>query len=100
MSELENLMSGFSRRGSQPLTGDDMVRVLQTLAQLAESARADRQFIEALQARLQIVDELPADAPFGALIRRRTGTVGERATVYTGNGPGQPLARLVPTALP
>lgn len=100
MSDLQDLYRDFVRRGNEPLRASDMARVLQSLGQLGESVRDDRQFIEALEDRLLIVDDLPTEAPFGALIRRRTGTVGERATVYTGNGPGQPLARLVPQPLP
>jgi hypothetical protein len=46
-----------------------------------------------------IVDELPAAAPFGALIRLRTGTIADRLPVYIGNGPTQPLTKLTPSPL-
>lgn len=52
-----------------------------------------------IEARLVVVDVLPAEAAYGALIRLRQGTVAERLPLYLGNGPGQPLTKLTPTAV-
>lgn len=85
----------LSRMGTQPIRATDLAKVVRAIGSLAASIRNDREFIDALEARLMIVDDLPLEAPFGALIRRR-GT----ASLYLGNGEGQPLSRLVPQALP
>lgn len=112
-SYLTELATELERRGNAPVDTGDLIRALYAIAQAFEAIEKHRDtltdtvqtvndnkaFIEALEARLMIVDTLPEDAPFGALIRRRNGTVGQRATLYTGNGPGEPLARLVPQAL-
>lgn len=100
MSDVSELAREFGSRGSTPATWADLARVLAALGQVGDASRSTRQFVNALEDRLMIVDDLPLEAPLGALIRRRNGTVAERATVYTGNGPGKPLARLVPTPLP
>jgi hypothetical protein len=55
--------------------------------------------LDALYDRLLLVDELPASAPFGALIRLTAGSVAARSLIYVGNGPGQPLTKLAPVAL-
>lgn len=44
--------------------------------------------------RLTVVSTLPANAPFGSIIRK-TGD----AQLYLGNGPSQPLSKLVPVPL-
>ena len=98
-SDLTELYREFVRRGKRPVLSSDMAYVLRTLGRFEDQVRDNRQFIEALQDRLLIVDDLPADAPFGALIRLRVGTVGQRASLYLGNGPGQPLSKLVPVAV-
>ena len=105
-SYLTELERELAARGSAPVTGNDLLRVLRPIAQALEEIGRHRetikdtvQFVNVLQSRLMIVEELPPDAPFGSLIRRTTGTLGERATLYLGNGTGQPLSRLVPQPL-
>jgi hypothetical protein len=74
-------------------------RIVRVLAQVAQTLRRHEQRLDAVYERFLIVDELPESAPFGALIRLRTGTLAQRTPVYVGNGAGQPLTKLVPTAL-
>lgn len=83
-------------RRKRHLRPDDLLPVLEQVAE--RFARYEKLF-DALQARLLLVDELPAEAPFGALIRLRQGTVAQRTPLYMGNGPGQPLSKLTPTPL-
>jgi hypothetical protein len=52
--------------------------------------------LEAQQNRAALVDALPTNAPLGALIRLRGDATG---ALYLGNGPTQPLSKLVPTAV-
>lgn len=113
-SYLDEIERELSSRGNQAVTVADLLLVLRATGQALDQIEQHRQaltntvqtvnenkgFIEALEARLLIVDDLPEDAPFGALIRRRNGTVGQKATLYTGNGIGEPLARIVPQPLP
>jgi hypothetical protein len=49
-----------------------------------------------LEERLLLLDELPANAPLGALIRVRGDLTG---SLYLGNGPTRPLTKLTPTLL-
>lgn len=105
-SYLTELASELEQRGSRPVTTGDLIRALYAIDQAFEEIEKNRgaiadtvAFVNQLQERLVIVDELPLEAPLGALIRRRTGTVAQRAALYTGNGQGQPLARLVPVPL-
>ena len=55
-----------------------------------------RERLEKLDRRDVVVDELPEWAPLGTTIRLRKGTQAERIPLYLGNGPGQPLSKLVP----
>lgn len=74
----------------------DPERIVRVLAQVAEVlAQYDRR-LDAIQGRLLIVDELPANAPLGALIRLRGDLTG---ALYLGNGPTRPLTKLLPVAL-
>lgn len=106
MSYLDELQAELTARGDKPVTGKDLLRALRPVAQALEESARNRGkitetvgFVNDLQARLFIVDALPADAPYGALIRLRAGTVAQRATLFLGNGPGQPLSKLVPVAV-
>lgn len=99
IDQLSDVMADLQRRGEEPLRASDLWRALQPVAQAAAALGEQRKFVAALQDRLMLVDTLPEDAPLGALIRRRTGTLAERATLYLGNGEGQPLSRLVPQPL-
>lgn len=74
-------------------------RIVRVLAQLADAARRHEARLDNLYERLILVDQLPADAPFGALLRLTTGGVAARTPIYVGNGPGQPLTKLTPTPL-
>lgn len=103
LTELERDLSG---RGNEPLVAADLLKALRPISQALEEIGRHRakiaetvQFVSALEARLLIVDDLPTEAPFGALIRRRNGTTAQKATLYTGNGSGEPLARIVPQPL-
>lgn len=106
-SYLDELERELETRLNEPVSGADMLQALRALAQAFEEILQHRgtlaetvKFVNALQERLLIVDDLPTEAPLGALIRRRNGTLGERATLYLGNGVGQPLTKLpVPTAV-
>jgi hypothetical protein len=91
VSELELLRA----RGRAVKAAD----VLAVLEQMVERLERYERLFDALEARLLLVDALPADAPFGALIRLRKGTVAERLPLYLGNGAGQPLTKLLPVAL-
>lgn len=73
--------------------------VARVLAQVAELLGRHEKRLDLLYDRLLLVDELPASAPFGALIRLQQGTVAERSALYLGNGPGQPLSKLTPLPL-
>lgn len=106
MSDLAELERDLLGHDSQVVTRADLLRVVRAQAQAFEEIVKHRdtltetvQFVNQLQDRLLIVDDLPAEAPLGALIRRRNGTLGERATLYLGNGPNQPLSKLVPSPL-
>jgi hypothetical protein len=99
VNDLDLLTREFVARGNQSVTVADLVRVLQATGQVVDQIAQHRVFIDALQERLLLVDALPLEAPFGALIRLRIGTVPQRATLYLGNGVGQPLSKLVPAAL-
>lgn len=89
--------------GRTPSVGDILQVVRRGVAELSEwRTRIVAAFetldgrLDLIEARLLIVDTLPADAPFGALIRLRGDTTG---ALYTGNGTGQPLGKLVPEAV-
>lgn len=105
-SPLQDLKQELAGRGNQEARVSDLLRLIGAVEQTFEEIGRHRDtlaetvaFVNALQERLMIVDDLPAEAPFGALIRRRNGTVGQKATLYTGNGTGEPLARIVPQPL-
>ena len=90
MSDLQEIL-----RAPRPT----LAQTLRVLAQIAALFERHERRLDTLYERLLIVDELPDSAPFGALLRVRTGTVAQRATLYLGNGPNQPLTKLTPTQL-
>lgn len=109
------LVADLERRGNKPVSAADLLQTVRTLGQLFESLQQHRQtlvdtvqevndnrgFITALEQRLQIAEDLPTEAPFGALIRIRgdqTGTL-YLGNGYRGNGTPWPLTKLVPTPL-
>ena len=105
-SYLDELERDLAARPNEPTKVADLLRVVRAQAQAFEEIVKHRDtlaetvgFVNALQQRLLLVDELPADAPFGALIRLRTGTGAQRAALYLGNGPSQPISKLVPVAV-
>lgn len=119
-SYLDELEQELARRPGEPITAADLLKAVRAQAQAFEEIIQHRGtlaqaladivehrdtlvetvgFVNALQDRLRIVDELPVEAPLGSLIRLRVGTVAQRAAVYTGNGPGQPLGKLMPVAV-
>lgn len=91
MSYVAELVRELQREGDRPASLSDIARAL---GEVADRTEDTRRFLDALQDRLLIVDELPETAPFGALIRRRG-----QAALFLGNGPSQPLSRLVPQAV-
>lgn len=90
MSDLDDLL-----RDPDP----SVVDVLRVVAQAADVLRRHEQRLDAFSERLLLVDELPAAAPFGALLRLQQGTVAERLPLYLGNGPNQPLTKLTPVTV-
>jgi hypothetical protein len=103
VAELERVLADD---GDRPMRLSDLavaVRAVAEIASLIEQHHAKLvetvQFVNALQDRLLLVEELPASAPMGALIRLTKGTVAARQPVYVGNGPNQPLTKLLPVAL-
>lgn len=95
------------RKGTKVVSATEGIRLVRLLRQLIDTlADAKDRTREALQdvddrldpieKRLLLVDELPASAPMGALIRLTTGPAAGRVPLYLGNGPGQPLSKLVP----
>lgn len=101
LEELETLL-----KHDQPRLAELIRLLLRMLGELREwIGRAANRMqglddrLAPIEDRLLLVDQLPAEAPFGALIRLRTGTINERATLYLGNGTGQPLTRVVPQPL-
>lgn len=97
LEELEQLLE-------RPTSPERLAQLLyRAVADLAEWRRRVIDALDALDGRLEIIEQrllivnaLPAEAPFGALIRLRGDATG---SVYTGNGPGRPLGRLTPTSL-
>lgn len=69
------------------------------VTQLEEYVVAVDDRLSKLEIRFQLVDALPVDAPLGTMMRLRVGTQAERIPLYLGNGTGQPLTKLVPTAV-
>lgn len=67
-------------------------------AQAVQVAALDARF-GVYESRFLLVDELPLEAPLGALLRLRVGTVAQRLPLYLGNGAGQPLTKLTPTVV-
>lgn len=127
-SYLTELEQELSARPNEPITAADLLRAVRAQAQAFEEIVKHRdslaetvlglaqafaelethrqtlvetvQFVNALEDRLLLLDNLPEDAPLGALIRIREGTLGQRATLYLGNGNGQPITKLpVPVAV-
>lgn len=90
MSDLEELVAEAGR--GQPVDPQRLVGVVARVRDIL--TRLDARLVP-FEQRLLVVDDLPANAPFGALIRVRG-----QATLYLGNGPAQPLSRVVPQALP
>lgn len=106
MNDLAALREELQRDPDEPVTNATLLRAFRTVFQLADLVERHRatlvdtvQTVNQLETRLLLVDELPASAPYGALIRLRTGTLAERASLYLGNGQNQPLSRLTPTPL-
>ena len=77
----------------------DPAQIVRVLAQVADALQRHEKRLDVLHERLLLVDTLPTSAPFGALLRLTTGTVVQRTPLYLGNGPGQPLSKLVPTPI-
>lgn len=106
-SYVAELEQELSAQPTDPVTAADLLRAVRALAQAFEEIVKHRDtlaetvgFVNALQDRLLLVDALPLEAPFGALIRLKVGTVAQRATLYMGNGTGQPITKLpVPVAV-
>lgn len=90
MSDLSDLLADAS---------PDPRRIVGVLAQVEEALRRHEKRLDTLYERLLLVDALPTEAPFGALMRLTTGGVAARTPVYVGNGPGQPLTKLTPTPI-
>lgn len=88
MSDLEEV-----RRSAEPR------QLLRLLEQLWDRVGRHEKRLDNLHDRLLLVDELPASAPFGALLRLTTGPAAGRTPIYVGNGPNQPLSKLTPTPL-
>lgn len=105
-SYLDELRAELVARHDEPITGADLLQALRAVAQAFEEIEKHRGtladtvgFVNALQDRLLLVDALPAEAPFGALLRLTVGGLAVRAPLYLGNGTGQPLSKLVPVAV-
>ncbi len=96
--EVEQALDEAIIQGRRQPTFEDLRQVVRAVAQVREKLNrmvdVDDDRLGLIESRLLIVDDLPTNAPFGAIIRRR----GE-ATVYLGNGPNQPLSKLTPVAL-
>lgn len=117
VADLEQLEEQVRRSPARVVPPGVLIRVLALLRHLLQQVERGRTLLERgsdevrerlsalddrlgpIESRLLIVDALPASAPFGALIRLRTGTLAERSALYLGNGPTQPLSKLTPTPL-
>jgi hypothetical protein len=97
VSDLTDLLK--RRRSPTPT---ELIRVL---AQIADRLERYEQLFDIVQENavrmtlVATVADLPANAPPRQLFRVTSGTVAERTAIYVGNGPSQPLSKLVPVAL-
>lgn len=103
MSELAELEAELTALGGRDVPAAMLLRAVRLVAQALEQIARHREElrdtvvkVNQFEERLLLVDALPPEAPFGALIRLRTGPAAGRAPLYLGNGPGQPLSKLVP----
>lgn len=84
MSDLDGLLAFFGRGKHE-----ELLPLVRCLLQLDDR-------LTRLERGLLIVDDLPASAPFGALLRLRGDLTG---SLYLGNGATRPLSKLVPVAV-
>lgn len=93
MNDLVEVRQALQRGVVRP---EDWSRLVLAVERVAERLARHENRLDNLSDRLLLVDELPANAPYGALLRLRAGTLADRAALYLGNGAGQPLTKLTP----
>lgn len=99
MNELEEIRAELERPGAR-VTVQHLLKVVMLLERWQDVGARTNRSVDArlapLEGRLLVVDELPVNAPMGALIRVKTDLAG---TLYLGNGPTRPLSKLLPVAV-
>lgn len=96
-SRLDRLRQQYeAEQASGEVTGAIDAELIFDLLNAIRDFRARLVALEQQVNRAAIVDQLPANAPFGTLIRLRGDATG---ALYQGNGQNQPLSKLLPVAI-